>query len=55
MYPFPANMNITLAQKVWRDQPIGGPRVLKVGGTGPPGLHGGCAYALMGGLLHLVQ
>ena len=31
-----ANMNITLAQKVGRDQPIGGPRVLKVGGDRSP-------------------
>jgi len=38
-------MNITLAQKVGRDQLIGGPMVLSVGGTGPPGPHGGCAYA----------
>ena len=37
MYPFPANMNITLAQKVGRDQSIGGPRVLNVGGPVPPG------------------
>ena len=48
MYPFPANnMNITLADgpKSWEGPTIGGPRVLKVGGTGPPGPHGGCAYA----------
>jgi len=37
-------INITLAQKVGRDQPIGGPKVLNIGGTGPRGPHGGCAY-----------
>ena len=33
-----------LVQKVG-DQYIAGPGVPKVGGTGPPGPHGGCAYA----------
>jgi hypothetical protein len=33
-----------LVQKVGGDQYIAGPGVPKVGGTGPPGPHGGCAY-----------
>ena len=46
IYPFPADMNITLAQKVGRDQPIDGTRVLKVGRDRSPGPNGGCAYVL---------
>jgi len=46
MYPFPANINITLDQKVGRDQPISGPSVLKVGGPVLPGPHGGCIVTM---------
>ena len=30
---------------IWGDQYIDGPMDPKIGGTGPPGPHGGCAYA----------
>ena len=31
---------------IWGDQYIDGPMDPKIGGTGPPGPHGGCAYVL---------
>ena len=42
-----ARMNVfefLMLHLIWGDQYIDGPMDPKIGGAGPPGPHGGCAY-----------